>query len=208
MTRGTSTTTEWISASSDLMDAGSNDCALAKVVVQTIPPMNQRRSNARFMRADYSHREVGIVRLVWLESVGDVQLHLLGIVEPGALEAAAHADSQNLGIGPVRRTATSEDAHLTPPSHWLPGRGTLYGGRAGREPLSLNAGDPTLTVLALVSSSAHKKRHGVPDSSERFPAQGLQDLVTVWLFSEEGLNCIAIKAPIRPGSAGDACTAR
>ena len=35
MTRGTSTTTEWISASSDLMDAGSNDCALATVVVQT-----------------------------------------------------------------------------------------------------------------------------------------------------------------------------
>ena len=60
-------------------------------------------------------------------------------------------------------TATSEDAHLTPPSHWLPGRGTLYGGRAGREPLSLNAGDPIVTVLALVSSSAPKKRHGVLD---------------------------------------------
>jgi hypothetical protein len=60
-------------------------------------------------------------------------------------------------------TATSEDAHLTPPSHWLPGRGTLYGGRAGREPLSLNAGDPIVTVLALISSSAPKKRHGVLD---------------------------------------------
>ena len=41
MTRGTSTTTECISAWSDLMDAGSKDCALATVVVQTIPPMNQ-----------------------------------------------------------------------------------------------------------------------------------------------------------------------
>ena len=58
-------------------------------------------------------------------------------------------------------TATSEDAHLTPPSHLLPGRGTLYGGRAGREPQSLNAGDPIVTLLALVSSSAHNKRQGV-----------------------------------------------
>jgi hypothetical protein len=49
---------------------------------------------------------------------------------------------------------------LTPPSHLLPGRGTLYGGRAWREPLSLNAGDPIVTLLALVSSSAHNKRHG------------------------------------------------
>ena len=55
-------------------------------------------------------------------------------------------------------TATSEDAHLTPPSHWLPGRGTLYGGRAGRGPLSLNAGDTIVTVLALVSSSACEQR--------------------------------------------------
>ena len=176
--------------------------------MQTIPTMNQSRSSARFMRVDYSHHQVGVVRLIWLESVGDVQLRLLGIVEPGALEAAAHADSQNLGIDPVRRHGHQRGCASTPPSHWLPGRGTLYGGRAWREPLSLNAGDPIVTVLALVSSSAHKKRHGVPDSSERFPAQGLQDLVTVWLFSEEGLNCIAIKAPIRPGSAGDACTAR
>lgn len=74
MTRGTSTTTEWISAWSDLMDADTNDCASATVVVQTIPPMNQSGSSARFMRADYSRREVGAVRLVWLESVGDVQL--------------------------------------------------------------------------------------------------------------------------------------
>jgi Ran GTPase-activating protein (RanGAP) involved in mRNA processing and transport len=103
MTRGTSTTTEWISAWSDLMDADTNDCALATVVVQTIPPMNQSGSSARFMRADYSRREVGAVRLVWLESVGDVQLHLLGTAEPGASEAEARADSQNLGIGPVRR---------------------------------------------------------------------------------------------------------
>ena len=103
MTRGTSTTTEWISAWSDLIDTGSNDCALATVVVQTIPPMNQSGSSARFMRVDYSHRQVGVVRLVWLEFVGDVQLHLQGTAEPGASEAAARADSQNLGIGPVRR---------------------------------------------------------------------------------------------------------
>ena len=32
-----------------------------------------------------------------------------------------------------------------------------------RQPLSLNAGDPIVTVLALVSSSAPKKRHGVLD---------------------------------------------
>ena len=81
-------------------------------------------------------------------------------------------------------TATSEDAHLTPPSHWLPGRGTLYGGRAGREPLSLNAGDPIVTVLALVSSSAHKKRHGVPYCSDRLRDDYALYLVTVWLFSE------------------------
>ena len=55
------------------------------------------------MRVDYSHRQVGLVCLVWLKSVGDVQLHLLGTAEPGASEAAARADSQNLGIGPVRR---------------------------------------------------------------------------------------------------------
>ena len=103
MTRGMSTATEWISAWSDLIDTGSNDCALATVVVQTIPAMNQSGSSTRFMRVDYSHRQVGVVRLVWLESVGDVQLHLPGTVEPGALEAAARADSQNLGIGPVRR---------------------------------------------------------------------------------------------------------
>ena len=102
MTRGTSTTTEWISAWCDLMDAGSNDCALATVVVQTIPPMmNQSGSSARFMRVDYSHRQVGVVRLIWLESVGDVQLRLLGTAEPGASEAEARADSQILGIGPV-----------------------------------------------------------------------------------------------------------
>ena len=163
MTRGQSTTTEWISAWSDLMDAGSKDCASATVVVHTIPPMNQSGSSARFMRANYSRREVGVVRLVWLESAGHVQLHPPGTVEPGALEAVARADSQSLGIGPVRRHGHQRGCALTPPSHWLPGRGTLYGGRAGREPLSLNAGDPIVAVLALVSSSARKKRHGVLD---------------------------------------------
>ena len=161
MTRGTSTTTECVSAWSDLMDAGSKDCASATSVVQTIPPMNQSGSSARFMRDDYSHRQVGVVGLVWLESVGDVQLHPEGTAEPGALEAAAHANSQNLGIGPVRRHGHQRGCALTPPSHLLPGRGTLYGGRAWREPLSLNAGDPIVTLLALVSSSAHNKRHGV-----------------------------------------------
>ena len=103
MTRGTSTTTECVSAWSDWMDVGSNDCAAATSVVQTIPPMNQSGSSARFMRADYSHREVGVVRLVWLESVGDVPLHPVGKAEPGASEAEARGDSQNLGSGPVRR---------------------------------------------------------------------------------------------------------
>ena len=188
MTRGTSTTTECVSAWSDLMDAGSNDCALATVVVQTIPPMNQSGSSARFMRVDYSHRQVGVVRLVWLESVGDVQLRLLGTAEPGASEAAARADSQNLGIGPVRRHGHQRGCALTPPSHWLPGRGTLYGGRAGREPLSLNAGDPIVTVLALVSSSAHKKRHGVLDRASDL----LRDDYRIWsrcgCFPKIGIN--------------------
>ena len=66
MTRGMSTTTECVSAWSDLMDAGSKDCASATSVVQTIPPMNQSGSSARFMRDDYSHRQVGVVGLVWL----------------------------------------------------------------------------------------------------------------------------------------------
>jgi len=158
MTRGTSTTTECVSAWSDLMDAGSNDCALATVVAHTMPPMNQSGSSARFMRADYSYHQVGVVRLVWLESVGDVQLHLLGTAEPGASEAEARADSQNLGIGPVRRHGHQRGCALTPPSHRLPGRGTLYGGRAGREPLSLNAGDLIITALTLVSSGACEQR--------------------------------------------------
>ena len=86
----------------DLMDVGSNDCAAATSVVQTIPPMNQSGSSARFMRADYSHREFGVVRLVWLVSVGGVQLHPEGTAEPGASEAEARANSQKLRIGPVR----------------------------------------------------------------------------------------------------------
>ena len=157
MTRGTSTTTECVSAWSDLMDAGSNDCALATVVAQTMPPMNQSGSSARFMRADYSYHQVGVVRLVWLESVGDVQLHLLGTAEPGASEAEARADSQNLGIGPVRRHGHQRGCAFNA-SISRPGRGTLYGGRAGREPLSLNAGDLIITALTLVSSGACEQR--------------------------------------------------
>ena len=73
--------------------------------------------------------------------------------------------------------AISEDAHLTPPSHWLPGRGTLYGGRAGREPLSLNAGDAIVTLLASVSSGAHTMRLGFRTRVTRFPAS--RAMVTV-----------------------------
>ena len=158
MTPGTSTTTEWNSVWSDLMDAGSDDCALATVVVQAMEPMSQSGSSARVMLVDYSHHPAGLVHLVWLESAGDVQLHLPGTVEPGALEAAARADSRNLGIGPVRRHGHQRGCALTPPSHRLPGRGTLYGGRAGREPLSLNAGDLIITALTLVSSGACEQR--------------------------------------------------
>jgi hypothetical protein len=78
------------------MDAGSNDCA----AVQTMAAMSQSGSSARVMRVDYSHRPVGLVRLVWLESAGDVRLRRLGTAEPGQAEPLE--GSQNLGIGPVR----------------------------------------------------------------------------------------------------------
>ena len=102
MTPGTSTTTEWTSAWSDLIDAGSNDCALATVVVQTMELMSQSGSSARVMRVDYSHRPVGLVHLVWLESAGDVQLRRQGTAEPGGSQAEPLEGSQNLGVGPVR----------------------------------------------------------------------------------------------------------
>jgi len=78
--------------------AGSNDCA----VVPTMAPMSQSGSSARVMRVDYSHRPVGLLRLVWLESADNVRLRRLGTAEPGASQAELLGDSQNLGIGPVR----------------------------------------------------------------------------------------------------------
>ena len=106
-------------------------------------------------------------------------------VKPGAL-----VQSDN--------TATSEDAHLTPPPHWLPGRGTLYGGRAGREPLSLNAGDPIVTVLALVSSSAPKKRHGVLDRASDLLREDYR------VLSGHGCGCFRRSASISDSSS-DRC---
>ena len=162
MTRGTSTTTEWISAWSDLMDAGSNDCALATVVVQTIPPMmNQSGSSARFMRVDYSHRhQVGVV---WLESVGDVQVHLLGTAEPGASEAEARADSQNLGIGPVRRHGYQRGCAFNASISLA-----AWSRNALRRPCRAratkpNARRPYCNCARFGKSSAPKKRHGVLD---------------------------------------------
>jgi len=100
-------------------------------------------------------------------------------------------------------TATSEDAHLTPPSHWLPGRGTLYGGRAGREPLSLNAGDPIVTVLALVSSSAPKKRHGVLDRASDLLRENYRALL-VMAVSEDRHQFLTLHlTDVRFGSKAD-----